>query len=51
MFSANLSSAEPSTRGVRFKEVKRPWVGFPEQLGMSEDVSSNFTLFLTSSVT
>lgn len=51
MFLANLSSAEPGTPGVRFREVKRPPVLFPEQLGMSEDTSSNFTLFLTSSVT
>lgn len=51
MFSANLSSAGPGTWGARFKEVERPSVFFPEQLGMSKDTSSNFTLFLTSSVT
>lgn len=51
MFLANLSSAEPGTRQGRFREVKRPSLLFPEQLGMSEDKRSNFTLFLTSSVT
>lgn len=51
MFFANLSSAEQGTQGVRFREVKHPSAFFPEQLGLSEDASSNFTLFLTSSVT
>lgn len=51
MFLANLSSAEPGTRQGRFREVKRPSLLFPEQLGMSEDKRSNVTLFLTSSVT
>lgn len=50
-FFANLSSEEPGTWGVRFREVKRPSAFFPEQLGLSEDASSNFTLFLPSSVT
>lgn len=44
---ANLSSAEPGTQGVRVRELKRPSVLFPEQVGVSEDPSSNFTLFLT----
>lgn len=51
MFLANLSSAELGTRGVWFRELECPSAFFPEQLGMSEDPSSNFTLFLTSSVT
>lgn len=51
MFFANLSSAEPGTQGVRFRELERPSAFFPEQLGMSEDTSSNFSLFLTCSLT